>query len=294
MGVEKYTHYLFREGYMRKIGITGQNGRVGSELVRRGCVPLNVDITDIPDLKSAKLDDCDVIINCAAVTRVDACQHPPHIQSETYKRAVEVNTRGVEYLRKAFSGRLIHISTDYVFKCDKGPYKEDDKRDPVNDYGYTKFGGEIVLETFPWEVETVVVRTTGLFGSGSDFASYVIQSLQSGEIVIASKQLRGNHTYIPHLCDALLDLANRPYIEEFSYLHVASSDVMSRYDFAVMLANAFGLPVDNVKPCLNKEIAGWVAPRPTKGGLKVDKAKKMGSPLRSTLDGILAYKEMIR
>lgn len=277
---------------MKLIGVTGPNGRLGKQLVSMGCEPIEGDISK---LKRMDLDKFDTIINCAAVTKVDACQHPPNIQTPEYKRAVEVNVRGVETLRKLFNGRILHLSTDYVFKGDKGPYKEDAKRDPVNDYGYTKYGGEVVLETFPWpSEETMVVRTTGLFGSGSDFASKVIENLTSGLLTIVSKQLKGNHTYVPHLAEALIYIAKLSYIEEFSYLHIASTDVMSRYEFALMIANMYNPDLAHlVKPCLSSEISGWVAPRPTKGGLKVDKAKKMGIPLYSTLDGVVEWMKVV-
>ena len=278
---------------MNKVGILGIKGRVGKSLVQLGCTPIDVDVSVRDHLKKAKLNDFDVIINCSAKTIVDQCQHnltKPIDKNHYFNQALAVNSRALEYIRQSFVGRLIHLSTDYVFKGDKGPYDEMAKRDPVNDYGFTKLGGEVVLETNPWQDETIIVRTTGLFGSGNDYASFVLDHLQNNKTLVASKELLGNHTYIPYLCEALLHIAEMKTLEEFLYLHVASIDVMSRYDFALMLANVFELSTDHLFPCKNKDIAEWVAPRPTKGGLKVKKAQKLGIPLYSTLEGLQAYR----
>ncbi|MFA6982222.1 MAG: sugar nucleotide-binding protein, partial [Patescibacteria group bacterium] len=193
---------------MAKIGVLGPKGRVGSFLVANGCIPVDVNIANKKELEIASLDDYDVVINCAAITDVDSCQHPEGKTTQDYLNAVMVNSRALDYIRSSFSGRLIHISTDYVFKGDKGPYIENDKRDPVNDYGWTKLGGEINLETYPEDLETVIVRTTGLYGSERDFGYYVWSRLNGGYDVPASKELCGNQTYIPHFCEALMFLAH--------------------------------------------------------------------------------------
>ena len=272
------------------IGILGPKGRLGSCLVARGHTALDFNVIQDTRIDDGQLNNFDVIINCAAKTKVDACQHG-QVPNEYYKEAIKVNTRALEYIRSNFGGRLIHLSTDYVFKCNKGPYSESDKRDPVNDYGYTKYGGELILETHPLKLETVVVRTTGLFGSQTDFSYFVFDTLRKGQVVVASHELFGNQTYVPHLAQALEYVAGMSLKEHFSYLHVASSDVMSRYDFAIMVANVFGLPTDNVFPRKNKDIENWVAPRPTKGGMKVKLAQKLGVPIYSTLEGLKEYRK---
>lgn len=273
------------------IGVTGFTGRLGSYLIREGCFPIQADIRDAKSLNDAGLNQFDAIINCAANTDVDRCQTPPGIKNPDYENAVEVNVRGVEKLRSAYLGRLIHLSSDYVFKGNKGPYKETDERNPVNDYGFTKYGGEVVLETFPTTAETVIVRTTGLFGNGRDFAQYALNTLRNGEVVLAAHDLVGNHTYIPHLAVPLLMLAEIVLPERLNYLHLASLDRMSRFHFATKLAETFGLRVDKVYGCKATTIANWVAPRPTNGGMSVSKALDWGLPMYTTEQGLKAYRE---
>src|SRR5512139_2847081 len=124
------------------IAVTGHKGRLGSELVRLGCTPLDCDITEYQSIELAlHLVKPDVVINCAAYTNVDACEN-----SDEYLDALKVNTWGVEHLRDVFDGRLIHISSDYIFKGYSGPYDEKSLEfDPVNSYGYSKVGAEVIL-----------------------------------------------------------------------------------------------------------------------------------------------------
>jgi dTDP-4-dehydrorhamnose reductase len=280
-----------------KIGVLGPKGRLGRALVSMGCSPIDCDITKKDQLLTAKLDQFDIVINCAAITQVDKCQIPPKAEKATefYKKAVKVNSMALELVRSSFSGRLIHISTDYIFKGDNGPYKEADVKNPVDDYGFTKWGGELVLDSYPFDNESVIVRTTGLYGSGEDFASYVINSLKNGEKILASSELYGNQTYIPHLCQALLYISEAKFhkINVVTYLHVGSKEVISRYTFAKLLADAFDLPSDLIVPCKNSDITNWVAPRPTKGGMFVDKAIKFGVPIFTIDEGLQAYKESV-
>jgi dTDP-4-dehydrorhamnose reductase len=274
-----------------KIAVTGQNGRLGSELVKHGCIPMGGDITSQFGIEISLKDlNPDVIINCAAKTNVDGCE-----TDEGYKEALAVNYRGAVNLREVFHGYLIHISTDYVFDCKHGPYSEEDfNLHPVNSYGYSKFGAEAGLHMFP-EYKTVVVRTTGLYGgfSGkSDFVSNVVKSLTRKEPIKVTDELYGNQTYIPHLAEALIKLAGYNDTEKsFEVIHIGSQEVVSRYQFALMVANIFELDKTLIIPCKNDDVPSWVAKRPTKGGLINTNAIKYGLPIYSIYNGLRDLKE---
>ena len=276
------------------ISVTGHKGRLGSELVKAGCKPLVVDITKRESIiKAIEADQPDVIINCAALTGVDECEDHKY-----YKEAIAVNAFGVNKLRDEFDGLIIHMSTDYVFNGKRGPYSEKYyKYDPVNDYGLTKMAGESVLSTH-WKKNSVIVRTTGLYGGSSgrwDFFQMMKKycSEYSSGIVVPlaiTKSLKGNQTYIPHLVEALIQLAN---IEQRFFnvkvVNIASKDIMSRYEFALMIAEVFGWDKELLKPI--NTLSGWVAKRPTKGGLKTRFAEKLGLPIYTILEGLEALHE---
>jgi len=277
---------------MTKIAVTGSDGRLGSQLVLMGCTPLECDITKPEEIELALvMTKPDVIINCAAFTDVDACE-----TNEGWKKAIAVNMHGVEKLRNAFSGKLIHLSTDYIFDGKRGPYSEGHKdTSPVNLYGNTKLGSEIVL-LYPMSTNpTCIVRTTGLFGGFGhkhDLVDTIIDNLSVGKELSISYELMGNQTYVPFLAEALLKLAGMEWAHKI--VHIGSSDIVSRYEFALLVASVYGLNKDLIHPCLNKDVMGWVAERPKKGGLKTTLAKKLRLPIYTVLDGIQHYKNDTR
>ena len=83
----------------------------------------------------------DVIINCAAMTNVDACENEREL-------AWKINVGGVENLIEAArrsNARIVHVSSDYIFDGKTGPYTEEDRPEPLNYYGKTKLAGENAL-----------------------------------------------------------------------------------------------------------------------------------------------------
>lgn len=118
-----------------KILITGGKGQLGTELCKcfeRGHTELgtpeilkqstevrsiDVDELDITDLKAVKAlfeaEKYDAVINCAAYTNVDGCE--AHRDD-----AFKVNAIGPRNLAIAcedIGAKLIHVSTDYVFRA---------------------------------------------------------------------------------------------------------------------------------------------------------------------------------
>ena len=81
----------------------------------------------------------DVVINCAAYTRVDDCE-------TEQEKAFAVNATGVKNIALACRDQgslLVHISTDYVFDGTKRePYREADETHPLSVYGQSKLAGE--------------------------------------------------------------------------------------------------------------------------------------------------------
>jgi len=281
-----------------KIVVTGHKGRLGSELIKAGCTPFGADITKRESIETAlNKTQPDVIINCAAFTDVDACEEDAY-----YKQAFAVNTFGVNKLRDEFDGLLIHMSTDYVFNGKRGPYSEGYRKyDPVNDYGLTKIAGEAVLQTH-WKKNTVIVRTTGLYGGSSgkqDFfqllKSYLSDAPPDAVKIEITKKLKGNQTYVPHLVEALMVMAdhyNRRYAGHYpKIVNIASEDVISRYEFALKMAFVFDWDVNLIKPVNN--IPNWDAKRPTKGGLKTELAVKLGLPIYTISEGLEALKNVV-
>jgi dTDP-4-dehydrorhamnose reductase len=282
-----------------KIAVTGYKGRLGSEIVKHG-VGINSDITYRDDLVSEiKKIQPDIVINCAAQTKVDLFDTSQRYLDFGAKLCVSGIYNLVCACREVES-KLIHISTDYVFDGNTGAYTEKRRLDktPINGYGVVKYGAEIVLSSIGTEMITnIIIRTTGLYSERKqdDFFDLVTSNLKEGKELKVTKELHGNQTYIPHLVEGLLYVCERPDIlTKHGVLHIASTDIMSRYDFALMIANVFGYDPKLLIPVKNKDIEGWVAPRPKKAGLKVTLAKRLGVPLYSVLHGLKICKENLQ
>lgn len=142
-----------------KIIFTGGSGLLGSEF--RRILPnmkypssKEFDVTNYDQMKQyVESNGCDLVVHAAAITS------PPLVDKEPLK-ALEINivgTSNVVKLCMEFDARLIYISTDYVFKGDKGDYKEDDSVFPVNKYAWSKLGGECAVRMYD---KSLIVRTT--------------------------------------------------------------------------------------------------------------------------------------
>ena len=142
-----------------RIIFTGGSGLLGSEF-RKIRPDINYpssnqfNVTNYEQMKKyVESNGCDLIIHAAAFTS------PPLVEKNQSK-AVEVNiigTSNVVKLCMEFDIRLIYISTDYVFKGDKGNYKETDPVYPVNKYAWSKLGGECAVRMYD---KSLTIRTT--------------------------------------------------------------------------------------------------------------------------------------
>jgi dTDP-4-dehydrorhamnose reductase len=268
-----------------RIGVTGPRGRLGAALVAAGCEAIAADITLPPaQLGEAIPIGLDAIVNAAAYSDVDGAEG-----RENRERAVLVNTRGPGNVRRAFGGLLLHISTGYVFG-NEGPYQEDAVPSPLNFYGMTKLGGEAAALV---RQPTLIVRTLDLYGPGerSDFVRRTRDQLELGMPVEMPANQFVTPTYIPHLVEALLWLA-----EAFSgrldlslhHLHVAGDATISRFAWCQAIAEAFGADPALVRPT---DKPWGTAMRPLRGGLLVDRAKAMNVPIYGPQEGLKALRE---
>jgi dTDP-4-dehydrorhamnose reductase len=165
-----------------KVLIAGGKGQLGLDCVRvfrETHEVLSVDIDEVDITVLADLEALvqkfmpDIIINCAAYTQVDNCE----IQKDL---AWNVNVTGTENLLKCAEnqgGRLIHISTDYVFDGSRKipePYVEQDTPHPVSYYGKTKYESEKVV--LGGTDRHVIVRPAWMYGiNGHNFLKTMLK-----------------------------------------------------------------------------------------------------------------------
>lgn len=268
-----------------KIAVTGPNGRLGSALVRAGVIPLFSDVTNLQEISDEITQlKPDVIINCAAKTNVLWCEEHP-------KEALEVNYRGVVNLRKSFGGWLIQMSTDWIFGGNHGPYSEYAKPSPLNSYGWSKWGAEVMLPIYS-ELCSTVVRVTALYDSQSrNFVTDVLSTLSSRNVFTAFTDIWGNPTNINHLVFALQQLISRK-LDYVKVLNLTGTDWVSRYNFALAIANK-AIEHHRLEPeCRNLIIPGTAdtlygkGKYPQRAGFDLTLARKLDLPLHTLDEGL--------
>jgi len=166
---------------------------------------------------------------------------------------------------------LIHFSTDYVFDGERGNYNESDKPTPVNQYGASKLIGErLVLQ----HENTCVARTSVVFGWGRtyrpNFGLWLYNKLSKGEPVNVVSDQFASPTLNTNLANMLLELAER---RALGLIHVAGATRISRFEFAVKLANTFNFSSALLTPVKSESI-NWIAKRPEDSSLDITKARE--------------------
>ena len=274
-----------------KILITGSNGLLGQKLVKllagKGNIELlatskgenrinnkegyqyqPLDITNKEEvLATVNEFHPDTIINTAAMTNVDACELNKEL-------CWDLNVNSVKYLIEASERNkthLIHLSTDFIFDGEEGPYKERDEPNPLSYYGKSKYEAEKLLQksNVKWSVaRTIIVYGIGENMSRSNIVLWAKEALEKGNpLTIVDDQFRS-----PTLAE---DLAMGCWLiaekQAEGIYHLSGKDVMSIIDLVYRVADFYGLDKSIVTPIKSSSL-NQVAKRPPKTGFILDKA----------------------
>ena len=229
-----------------KVLITGSNGQLGSEIKELASDYENLECVfkDLPEL-----DICDAevlntfiidqhinaVINCAGYTAVDKAEEEALI-------AQKVNSEGVLNLANALKkvdGKLIHISTDYVFDGNHSqPYKESDPVSPIGVYGQTKRAGELAV--LNGSIDAIVIRTSWLYSVyGNNFVKTMLRLGNEKKSIQVVSDQKGTPTFAKDLAktclDILSDASSTNLSKKGSLYHYSNEGVTSWYDFSVAI-----------------------------------------------------------
>ena len=276
-----------------KLAVTGIHGNIGSVLVQRGAIPLDVDITDLDDVRRAiEKASPDIVINTASKSKPDWCE-------KNEDEALKVNFNGamnVAFVTQNLDIPMVALSTDHVFSGSLkitptgivrgGPYSENYMRTwPVNYYGMTKLGMEAGTDIF---AHVKVVRTSNCFWIDDPRVGWYIQEVQKRDKVPVPTFQYRSFMHREHFCRNL-----ETYCHEFDrmpkILHLSGSETINWYDFVREFARAIGMPEKIISKFKKKrfdEKGKFIAERPKKVGLKTDLSKTLGFPQYSYKDGL--------
>jgi dTDP-4-dehydrorhamnose reductase len=270
-----------------RVAVTGGNGLLGGEAIAQlagrhevlalGRGPCRLpagpyrwapaDLGDGASVEAALLAfRPEAVLHAGAMTDVDACEREP-------AQAWRVNVGGTEQVARAcaaLGARLVAVSTDYVFDGSAGPYGEDDVPNPRGAYARTKRCGEeaALLLAPDCAVARVAVVYSGRAGAKATFATQVVEKLSRGEPVHAFVDQRVSTTLAAAGAARCLEL-----LLETGYrgvLHASDATVVDRVEFARRVARRFGL-AGEIVPVRTADVK-LAAPRPLRGGLRVERA----------------------
>ncbi|OYT73981.1 MAG: dTDP-4-dehydrorhamnose reductase [Armatimonadetes bacterium JP3_11] len=197
-----------------------------------------LDITQ-PDAVRAVFDTLrpEVVVHCAAMTHVDACEHHP-------REAYRVNAFGAEVIAsncQRIGAVCVYISTDYVFDGSKrAPYHEYDAENPLSVYGRSKFAGEQAVRTLC--PRHYIARVAWLYGKQrKSFPQFVLEQARAGNSPPVISDQIGSPTYVADVADRLLQLIQT---DCYGTYHLTNTEPVSRYEFACALLQAAGFAIE--------------------------------------------------
>lgn len=295
----------------KRILITGSNGLLGQKLIlalrsnnevlatsvganrmkdTRGYAYQSLDVTDEQAVHQIVAQfKPEAIINTAAMTNVDGC--------EDDKAACDrLNVHAVQYLADACSevgAHLVHISTDFVFDGENGPYKENDAVNPLSYYGLSKWKSEQLLQKH--SCRWTVLRTIIVYGivdnmSRGNIVLWGRGALQKGEpLNIIDDQFR-SPTLAEDLAQACVLAIQKGAIGVYN---ASGKDVMSIFEMVERMADFYGCDKSIINR-ISTATLNQTAKRPPKTGFVLDKAiNELGYQPHSFEEGLAIVEEQI-
>jgi dTDP-4-dehydrorhamnose reductase len=276
---------------MKKILITGSNGLLGQKLVnllklmpeveliatakgenrihdKKGYQFYQMDITNEAEvIKIVSTTKPNVIIHTAAMTNVDQCESEKEL-------CWEMNVNAVKYLVNSCQSNdcmLVHLSTDFIFDGESGPYDENAKPNPISYYGESKLAAEEVILNS--KIRWAIARTVLVYGIVGDMSRtniilWVKKSLEDGKnIKVVTDQFR-----TPTLAE---DLAMGCWLiaqkEAKGIFNISGKDFLTPYEMAIKTADFFGLDKSLIAMA-DSSTFSQPAKRPPRTGFIIDKA----------------------
>lgn len=274
-----------------KVLVTGVKGQLGhdvvNELTKRGIESVGVDIDemDITDASSVEkvIGEAkpDAVIHCAAYTAVDAAEDNIDICRKVNKDG----TQNIANVCKALDCKMVYISTDYVFDGQgERPWEPDDKQDPLNVYGVTKYEGELAvcntLEKF------FIVRIAWVFGvNGKNFIKTMLNLAKTRDTLSVVNDQYGSPTYTYDLARLLVDMV---LTDKYGFYHATNEGICTWYEFACEIFKTAGVNI-TVNPCSSDEFPAK-AKRPSNSRMSKEKLTENGfEKLPSWQDALSRY-----
>lgn len=296
-----------------RILITGSNGLLGQKIVlalipnkevetiatslgenrmaaTEGYIYEPLNITSKEQIVSA-LDKFkpDVIINTAAMTNVDACESQKEECWAQNVTSVDYMIQAISDFSKRADGKnihFIHLSTDFIFDGEAGPYREEDKANPLSYYALSKNESEklILASSIKWSI----LRTSIVYGiahrmSRSNIVLWAKEVLTKGTpINVVDDQFRS-----PTLAEDLAQGCIKTALKgKTGIYNISGKTIMSVLELVYAVADFWKLDKSLVTP-IKTNTLNQAAKRPPRTGFILDKAvKDLGYEPHTFIEGL--------
>ena len=233
--------------------VTGASGQLGKSI--KSLVKLQnisnsfvfatrdqLDLSYLKDIQSYFKDrKFDLIINCAAYTKVDKAE----LDEKQANLINHLAVKKIAEIAQINNIKLIHISTDFVFDGFKSqPYLESDVVNPLNIYGKTKLAGENAVISI-MHSNAIIIRTSWIYSEyGNNFVDTILKLVKNGnELNVVSDQI-GTPTYASDLGLAILTILRSEKFngneQESQIYHYSNKGFCNWHDFAKEIINILG------------------------------------------------------
>lgn len=231
----------------------------------------------------------DSVIHTAAMTNVDQCE-------ENKEACWVANVEAVKNLISACEKldiHLVHLSTDFVFDGENGPYCEEDEPHPLSYYGLTKFEAEKLLQASA--CSWTILRTIIVYGIVNDMSRTNIvlwakNSLEKGKpINVVDDQWR-----MPTLAEDLADCCVLAVKKKARGIYnVSGKDMMSILEVVQRVADHWKLDKSLINPISSASL-NQPARRPKRTGFVLDKAiRELGYAPHSFEEGLFIVEKQL-
>ena len=238
---------------------------------------IQLDIRDANTVFSAfDRERPEVVIHAAGNKNLKLCEDNP---DEAYR----VNAAGTQNVARAcrrVGARLIYVSTDLVFSCTEGNYKEDALPEPTSAYGRSKLLGErFALE----ELDHVAVcRSGGIYGKGSPLLKWFAGEMEARRTVDCFIDIFNTPTYVVNLGEMMETILERELVGVF---HTVGRERVSRFEFFRTYAETLGLDVSLLAPVSFNSLKDALLLRPDSSLSIEETAGKLRMTFNSVIEG---------
>ncbi len=223
-----------------------------------------------------------IIIHTAALVNADFCE-------QNKEQAYDVNVKGTQNIIevcKECGIKLIFFSTDYVYDGDNPPYAEDSIKKPVNYYGETKLECERLIKEHLKDY--LILRPTILYGFNNEedketFVTKILSKLREQKEIFADDYLIKYPLIIDDVADVVKTFIEKDVTGDFN---LGTEKAFTRYQWAIEIAEVFGLNKSLIKP----EKSENIAKKPKNVFHDTSKIKQYGIKFRDLRSGLNAMK----